>query len=110
MLQLASYAATRGTAPRTPAKGFLIVVGDRHELMSGKLGTFGKLNKYESNEISVIGILDRPDDLAFVLPDFGMDKAMIVCGETGRILANKVRFVTFETLCVCVRARARESA
>ena len=56
--------------------------------------------RYENNDVNVVGILDRYDALGFVLPDFGMDKAIVVCGRTGRILANKV-FHSSCRLCFC---------
>ena len=34
-------------------------------------------------------IFEKAETMTFVLPDFGMDKAMVICGESGRILANK---------------------
>ena len=72
VLSLASYVATRGTAPGTPARGFLIIIGNRTELLSKKLGTFGEINKYQANFVSVIGLLEdeKKAELEFVLPDF----------------------------------------
>ena len=79
-LKLASKVATKGLGEKVPAKGFLIIIGDHILLMNGTLGTFGALNKYSDKEISVLTIFDNPEAMTYVLPDFGMDKAMVIDG------------------------------
>ena len=75
------------------AKGMLFVIGDAERLLDGSLGTFGEegdvLNRFEDMGLTVFDFLKYPEVREEILPCFLMDKAMVFCGKTGRILGNK---------------------
>ena len=93
VLEMGAKVAREGIGEKTPAKGMLFVVGDAARLMDGTLGNCGnpKLNKFRDGalEVTVFDFLSDKEVRTEVLPCFGMDKAMVICGATGRILANK---------------------
>ena len=47
------------------------------------------LNRFEDMGLTVFDFLKYPEVREEVLPCFLMDKAMVFCGKTGRILGNK---------------------
>ena len=82
-----------GVAYQMAAKGMLFVIGDAERLLDGSLGTFGEegdvLNRFEDMGLTVFDFLKYPEVREEILPCFLMDKAMVFCGKTGRILGNK---------------------
>ena len=82
-----------GVAYQMAAKGMLFVIGDADRLLDGSLGTFGEegdvLNRFEDMGLTVFDFLKYPEVREEILPCFLMDKAMVFCGKTGRILGNK---------------------
>ena len=66
------------------------MMGDAERLMDGWLGTCGgpSLNRFKDMHITVFDFFTDPDLREEVLACFMMDKAMVVCGTTGRILAS----------------------
>ena len=85
--------AGAGVAYQMAAKGMLFVIGDAERLLDGSLGTFGEegdvLNRFEDMGLTVFDFLKYPEVREEILPCFLMDKAMVFCGKTGRILGNK---------------------
>eukprot|EP00746_Dinoflagellata_sp_MGD_P165036 gnl/MRDRNA2_/MRDRNA2_94079_c0_seq1.p1 gnl/MRDRNA2_/MRDRNA2_94079_c0~~gnl/MRDRNA2_/MRDRNA2_94079_c0_seq1.p1 ORF type:complete len:625 (-),score=127.62 gnl/MRDRNA2_/MRDRNA2_94079_c0_seq1:240-2114(-) len=89
VLRLASHVALWGIGEKTASKGFLIVVGAASRLLDGSLGGCSVLNKYDNAKYEIlVQNFFQDETRTFVLPDFMMDKALVVCGQTGRILAN----------------------
>ena len=109
VLQMGNWVAIRGTIVpsdegggggeaggveyQMAAKGMLFVIGDAERLLDGSLGTFGEegdvLNRFEDMGLTVFDFLKYPEVREEILPCFLMDKAMVFCGKTGRILGNK---------------------
>merc|ERR1712100_395896 len=94
LLEMAAYVANKGLGEKVPAKGMLLIMGERASFDSTSLFSAGDpmLNKFRDGalEITIEMFQARKDVQTEVLPCFGMDKAMIFCGRTGRILANKI--------------------
>eukprot|EP00931_Biecheleriopsis_adriatica_P118189 TRINITY_DN93646_c0_g1_i1.p1 TRINITY_DN93646_c0_g1~~TRINITY_DN93646_c0_g1_i1.p1 ORF type:complete len:1717 (+),score=245.38 TRINITY_DN93646_c0_g1_i1:46-5196(+) len=89
VLQLAFLIATQGVNG-FPAKGFLMVVMDIESFRSDKWGTCSGFNKYSENDpIHVDRVLPETDEWEFVVQDFMMDRAMVIDGSTGQILASQ---------------------
>lgn len=59
--------------------------------MDDSLGNHAKPNMFEHVDINVKSILrpERKSELTFLLPIFIMDKAIVIDGSSGRILANR---------------------
>ena len=80
------------------AKGILMVMGDADRLMDDTLGGCGDrdLNRFVDMHITVFDFFTDPDAREELLSCFMMDKGMVVCGKTGRILANKFGIASIE--------------
>ena len=105
-LQLANVVAiggvivqVEGAPPQVASKGILCVLGDEKQLLDDKkLGQCGdpNLNRFLKMHITVFDFLADPDVREELLPCFAMDKAMIFCFRTGRILGNKFGIASIE--------------
>ena len=104
VLQLANMVANGGITVQgtklleIAAKGMLFVLGVAEQLLDGSLGQCGahSLNRFLKMPLSVFDVLADPDALEELLPCFAMDKAMVLCGKTGRILGNKFGIASIE--------------
>jgi len=94
LLEMAAYVASKGLGEKVPAKGMLFIMGERASFAYTSLFSAGDpmLNQFRDGalQITIKMFLERKDVQTQILPCFGMDKAMIFCGRTGRILANKI--------------------
>ena len=104
VLQLANMVANGGITVqgtkllKIAAKGMLFVLGVAEQLLDGSLGQCGahSLNRFLKMPLTVFDVLADPDALEELLPCFAMDKAMVLCGKTGRILGNKFGIASIE--------------
>ena len=84
--------ARNGVGEKTPAKGMLIIAGETSRLM--ELGSLPKRNKFKAEEISVLSM--DSEDKGFVYESFIQDGAMIIDGQTGRIISSGYRVASVE--------------
>lgn len=77
--RLASYVATQGVGEKRIAKGFLLILGEREQLLSGNLGTLPSVNKFQHINIHVAEVFLQDFDAYFreVLESFLADKAWL---------------------------------
>ena len=89
-LRVASKVATKGVGEKQPAKGFLIIIGEREQLMGNKLGKppEPKFNMFCDNSVSIDDVEKQGAAQRYVYPAFTTDGAMIIDGTTGEILAS----------------------
>jgi hypothetical protein len=90
VLRVASRVATKGVGEKQKAKGFLIIIGEREQLMGKELGKppEPKFNMFCDNSVSIGDVEKQGAAQRYVYPAFTTDGAMIIDGTTGEILAS----------------------
>ena len=89
-LRVASKVATKGVGEQQPAKGFLIIIGERERLLGKTLGKppEPKFNMFRKNAVTIDDVEKQGAAQRYVYPAFTTDGAMIIDGTTGEILAS----------------------
>jgi hypothetical protein len=89
-LRVASKVATKGVGEQQKAKGFLIIIGEREQLMGKGLGQppEPRFNMFCDNSVTIDDVEKQGAAQRYVYPAFTTDGAMIIDGTTGEILAS----------------------
>ena len=92
------YANDEDSTRQVAAKGFLMVMGDAERLMDGSLGGSGNpwRNRFSHMNVTVFDFFTSTDAREEILSCFILDKAMVFCGTTGRLLAVRVDIASIE--------------
>ena len=90
VLRVASKVATKGVGEKQPAKGFLLIIGEREQLMGNDLGRppKSKFNMFSGKGLTITRFEKDGAAQRYVHPAFTTDGAMIIDGTTGEILAS----------------------
>ena len=99
LLMMCNDVVTIGVvASKVAANGMLVVVGDAERLMDGSLGDCGdpRRNRFAHMHITVFDFFTNTDARKEILSCGIMEKAMVFCGKTGRLLANKFGIASIE--------------
>ena len=89
-LRVASKVATKGVGEQQKAKGFLIIIGEREQLMGNELGKppEPRFNLFSDDSVTIDNVEKQGAAQRYVYPAFTTDGAMIIDGTTGEILAS----------------------
>ena len=90
-LRVASKVATEGVGEKQPAKGFMMIIGDGVKL--GTAGVIGNcpaatFNRFSGKDINIAQVDTDGQAQRYVYPVFTTDGAIVIDGETGRLIAS----------------------